>query len=99
MARNRSEKMTPEQGHMVTYLDALRALVKFNLDAGAAQDFVAANLGESVENKRLWKAYQVAQSHWNGEWVAAKGTGQWTGILAKVEAHVKEQLKEQLGAA
>ena len=35
MPRNKSERFSPDELHMLAYRDALRNLVKVNIDAGA----------------------------------------------------------------
>ena len=92
MARNRSEKLTPEQTYMVALLDALRTLVRVNLEAGADKDFNNYLLGRD-EQRAAGDAFNRAVTQWDpwGHVAVRPGSG-WPGVLQAVEAYAKEEL-------
>jgi len=78
---------------MVAYLDALRHLVEVNLDAGAADDFQAANVIVDVRVQKAWEDYLVAKKGWNGDRIAGGDSSRWPAILRRVEAYVEKELR------
>ena len=92
MARNRSEKeVSPDRRVRIDYLEALRALVKANLDAGAPENFGSATSGGTDEVHAAWRAYLKAEGVWDG-FNEVDNHSSWPAVLRAVEANVKKYL-------
>jgi len=95
MARNRSEKVTVRQQAILVTLQALRELVRVNLEAGQHEDF-GTYLTEPADLMHAANLFNKACGGWDpfdqktrdGDWPEGGG---WPGVLRFVESYAKEQ--------
>jgi len=90
MPRNRSEKLTLQQQEVLKILDALRTLVRLNLEAGQPKNFSDYKpWGASDAIIAAAAAYTDAKRGWNpvGYLYWGRDTG-WPGVLVALEAYV-----------
>ena len=92
MARNKSEKLAPDHDAMMAYVEALRNLVKLNLDAGQPEGFMAYLLS-SDELQEAASVFRKTEEAWPANWdCAGEHESGWQGCLKDTEAYVKARL-------